>query len=966
MNSPYLHTITPDSVSPFYHTIFAAEVTSVPDLSSYEQFKEVDEVEQLRRVINRQRLLLVGLNVQPDSDQGLRTFELRYIWDGHIRLAYLGKGMARDPRAAEHLALELWADLSKLFPRDYYRSGLIPATDWTSFNKIYQPLPLHTAGMVKLRKQVEINQQLRTGDMYAVPHPYKWGIGSMANLCKTLMRQERPHLVSIALTPWVWRDEEIAALNTLTGQLRKAGEGRDKSRRMGSASTLAAGQRQVSSRDQAGQSRDAFLPDPQARLAAEIYEDYLKRLDHPLLFRPYIVADGSVDPSVVGALELEMFGYIPSPKDPEGEVALPHVPYEDWFSGVELDLARQDLFRMDVKGLQDKNNPMLQVNGNLGSACSVLARLPYLVDVQEASCAFRLPALPHRDEIGIQIHSGAFVTLAQADFPNPKISIGRRDDGDQQQVFLHDLTKHVLVVGTTGSGKTTTCLHILSELARCNVPFLVIEPVNAEHDDYRALLRLPGLSERLQVFTLGDEEVSPFRINPFEIQQGVTVNEHISAMLTAFKAAIPMWEPLPRLFLKALNRTFYRYGWSAFRKPQPNETTPFPNLRDFYRELSQVVDTEIEHEGEAKGNIRGASKLRIEALLEGSCGRILSAQTSLPIRTWMERPTLLELRHIGDDEDKALMIAFILMAVNEYLDKGRSRGEKGKLQHVILIEEAHRLLENTSNKGSSPEQANTKGQAAQAFAHALAENRKYGEGIIIAEQLPTKLVPDVIGNTALKIMQRLTSHEDREVMGKAMKFNEFQQEHVAALNTGQAAIYGLDLDEPILINAPNFWSDWEERGAPVSTQPVSDEELAQRMQSFRDRYADLFLPFVGCKLCPAKCQVRDHGEGLVFDKSLKLIDRFLAVCEQIDADLNPEQIMAQFVDFIRQAIEDHLPAKAISVSRDGLIYCLFLYLKESSGMFRDVEPLLWEKHFRRAMIPPAPQISTGYAWERSQ
>ena len=37
----------------------------------------------------------------------------------------------------------------------------------------------------------------------------------------------------------------------------------------------------------------------------------------------------------------------------------------------------------------------------------------------------------------------------------------------------------------------------------------------------------------------------------------------------------------------------------------------------------------------------------------------------------------------------------------------------------------------------------------------LAEIRAYGEGIVVAEQIPTKLVPDVVKNTALKVVHRL-------------------------------------------------------------------------------------------------------------------------------------------------------------------------------------------------------------------
>ena len=54
------------------------------------------------------------------------------------------------------------------------------------------------------------------------------------------------------------------------------------------------------------------------------------------------------------------------------------------------------------------------------------------------------------------------------------------------------------------------------------------------------------------------------------------------------------------------------------------------------------------------------------------------------------------------------------------------------------------------------------------FAGLLAEIRAYGEGLVIAEQIPARLVPDVIKNTAVKIVHRLPAADDREAVGATM------------------------------------------------------------------------------------------------------------------------------------------------------------------------------------------------------
>lgn len=927
------------------HVFFASTIVSIPDLSSYEEFQNVDLLEQLRRVINAQRLLLMGLNSQVDLEKGYRSFELRYIWNKQkLTLAILGKGSSPSRQYAHQLSEGLWNDLIKLFPFNYYRGGLQPIVDKQSFQEIYQPFPIQFAQVVALHKHVDRYMLLKTKQEYPIVYPYKWGISSMAGLCKTLLQQENPHFISLALFPEERNENEIQGLNQLAAVLKKAGEGRERSSRMGMVSTMAAVGNQVSSRDTFGNLRqEAFIPDPQAKICAEILEEIIQRYGTPLIFRPYIVAEGSVSPSVIGALQLEMIGHTPNSSDPSKLPPLPRLPKDYLLEGPDLTTAQSDLLFMEANTLEKISLPFAKIQGEYKNIAQKLNRLPFLVNVDEAVCAFRLPALPQRDEVGLKIHSGAFISFDQKALDEQSIPIGNKDDQNSFSIHVDDFTKHVLVAGTTGSGKTTTCLHLLTELARKGIPFLVIEPVNSEHNDYRSLIRLPGLDQTLQIFTLGDEETSPFRINPFEIQPGVTVNEHISSLLTAFKAAIPMWEPLPRIFLKALNRMYFHFGWPPFSKPAGTVTDlPFPTLRDFYREISQVVDEEIEHEGEVKGNIRGATKLRVEALLEGSCGRILSAQRTLPIEIWMEHPTVMELRHVGDDEDKALLIAFLLIAVNEYLGNRRNTLSFSVLKHVTLIEEAHRLLENIQND-PNPEKSNTKGQAAQAFAHALAESRKYGEGIIIAEQLPTKLVPDAIGNTGLKIMHRLTSANDRESLGKAMNLNSFQQENVAMLHTGQAAVYGVNLEEPLLIQSPDFWSDWEQKGFPVKSRPMSDNEVAEKMQWIHRQFARHYVPFDGCQLCRSICHLRDIAEGLLNDKALRLTNKFIALFMERSGEETAEMVLRKIIGFCHNSIEC-LPKTFEVDDQNQIAYCLFLHLKNYSNLF-PIDSEIVEKQF---------------------
>ncbi len=89
------------------------------------------------------------------------------------------------------------------------------------------------------------------------------------------------------------------------------------------------------------------------------------------------------------------------------------------------------------------------------------------------------------------------------------------------------------------------------------------------------------------------------------------------------------------------------------------------------------------------------------------------------------------------------------------------------------------------------------------FAGLLAEIRAYGEGLIIAEQIPAKLVSDVIKNTAVKIVHRLPAADDRQAVGATINLTEDQSAYLVTLSPGEAAVFTDGMDYPLLTRMPD-------------------------------------------------------------------------------------------------------------------------------------------------------------------
>jgi hypothetical protein len=431
-----------------------------------------------------------------------------------------------------------------------------------------------------------------------------------------------------------------------------------------------------------------------------------------------------------------------------------------------------------------------------------------------------------------------------------------------------DLTSHVFVAGVTGGGKSNTIFYLLKEAAKLRVPFLVIEPAKAE---YRALLNEPNLANRLQIFTLGNENISPFRVNPFEVLAGTPVSVHLDLLRSVFGASFGMWTPLPQVLEQCLHRVYEDRGWdlaantNARLDNRSDIAAAFPTLSDLVTKVD-IVTRQLGYEERITADIRAALITRLNGLRAGGKGRMLDVKRSLPMRLLLNQPTILELEGMGDDDDKAFLMGLLLIQLVEYRQEEHRQtgGKVGPLRHLLVIEEAHRLLTNVARQGRE-EEANPRGKAVETFANLLSEIRAYGQGIIIADQIPVKLAPEVIKNTNLKIVHRTVAADDREVLAGAMAMDEHQAKALATFRDGRAAVFSKGDDTPVLVQMAKA-KDQEGQTIP-GNQQVASSMAAMRAQQKLQAY---FLSSPGCtQACLSASSACQEARQLVEDPALQ-------------------------------------------------------------------------------------------------
>jgi DNA helicase HerA-like ATPase len=362
-------------------------------------------------------------------------------------------------------------------------------------------------------------------------------------------------------------------------------------------------------------------------------------------------------------------------------------------------------------------------------------------------------------------------------------------------IELDDLSRHCLVCGVTGAGKTTTVLSLVLQAVQAGVPYLVVEPVKTE---YRALSQHVVAPAR--VYTAGNAAVSPLMINPFEVPAGIPLAVHIDLIRALFTAAFDMWTPMPQILERSIHEIYTDRGWSVLDGTNTRlddgmvTADAWPTLTDLADKVEEVIG-QLGYSGEIVSNLRTGLSARIEGLRIGGKGAMLDVALGISAEDLFDRPVVLELEALGAAEDRAFVMGLIVLRLAEHR---RHQGASRSLRHLLVLEEAHRLL-SRRQPGTATGQDDASAKAVDAFVDLLAEIRAYGQGVIIADQVPARLAPEALKNTNLKIMQRTVAEDDRTQLAAATAMTADQSVMLATLSRGTAAVFSEGDDSPLLV-----------------------------------------------------------------------------------------------------------------------------------------------------------------------
>ncbi len=296
-------------------------------------------------------------------------------------------------------------------------------------------------------------------------------------------------------------------------------------------------------------------------------------------------------------------------------------------------------------------------------------------------------------------------------------------------VPINKLTQNMVIFGKSGTGKT----YLLAQL---------IEELNQKADSIGVLV-LNVAKESQNIYYNNFLHISfsdkDFNIPYFVKGESAQLDKHLQELATYLCASLGLKNVFEKIFYSSAKAIMTTQG-----KMPSYFLTILKSVESYIRKNPYGKDLQ--------GNFLQALKNRINVFNDKKIQQTLSITSELPtwIKNWINGQNIFLDLSMCNKFVKLLIVNAILQLIR-VLTKDR---EIEKLNQVVVIDEAHEILEKPITSNPDDTDFIMKEQMAKIFSKMLKEYRSRGVGFIIADQSPSQLFEDVPSQPSVKIIFR--------------------------------------------------------------------------------------------------------------------------------------------------------------------------------------------------------------------
>ena len=391
-------------------------------------------------------------------------------------------------------------------------------------------------------------------------------------------------------------------------------------------------------------------------------------------------------------------------------------------------------------------------------------------------------------------------------------------------VWFHPqkLESHLAIYGNTRSGKTTTALSIVGQAMKCGLKVLIIVPMRSS--EWTALMYL--FPESFWIFKVGENAGISLRINIFQPPPGVQVASWILVLGDLLSSWMPN-DRVMRMHLDDVLHTTYRNcGWD----PKENKRGRPILLSDFWNAVEEVC-LNIPYGNEIRQNFFGAIYSRVSNLLRNKF--LVDMYNTEEGITWEQlanNSILVDVQGIPSDEDRSFVMGLLSTGLHMYKMAHPTR----EVTNLLVLEEASYVLKKP--KGPDYYGHDSGHYAVNRIVEILTTGGGNGLGVMILEQVPGRLMPDVIKLIVNTILHALGEESERYLIGGHIGVDEKRIEHAHQLGKGETIVFleGEGAARSVKIHPLDMYLDF-----PLPKKRVTDDEILAFMEPVHKKHPNL-------------------------------------------------------------------------------------------------------------------------------